>query len=564
MATMAQKDLKAQVFNELTKGDADKAFAAYTSSTIPANAKNPDPDAPGLLALAAARGHGEFVKELISRGAAVNAKHRGVPVIQYAATAETVRALAAAGADVNAPRQSAADDFPKGTTALHIASSRGDMRLATALVQAGADPLKTDSNGATAADLSDARIAKEAPQAGQPAEPLQEYTPLEASELGLDQTALEHLASKRKANQRIAQPRDLAAAPQPKADTSLNSIEDARFEALPEGPESARGAAAAPTSTDRFAIPTDLKRQFVEVNHKFFYSKAHDTLAFHDKGTKLETPSNSEFMAENLVRIAELRGWTTIKVSGSEEFRRQAWMAAEARGIAVVGFKPKEIDKGLLEKKLEAQSQSAKPFRGREKSAQAGAPALDGEIVVSHGPAPYEHKENNSPSYFVTTTDPAGNERTYWGVDLDRAMSTAGAAAGDRIKLENLGKKQVTVEVPVRNDKGEVVSHETKQVHRNEWQVTVKESFEAQQKELLKKNPGLAKDMAANAGVAAAIDKRAQADGLSAAERQVVQERVQANIANSIERGNPPRMSLKEKAPAAPKRPKEATLEAGR
>src|SRR5690606_25888038 len=45
-----------------------------------------------------------------------------------------------------------------------------------------------------------------------------------------------------------------------------------------------------------------------------------------------------------------------------------------------------------------------------------------GGILVDHGVAPYENREENRDSYFVTLANGVGKESTIWGVDLKRAM----------------------------------------------------------------------------------------------------------------------------------------------
>lgn len=90
---------------------------------------------------------------------------------------------------------------------------------------------------------------------------------------------------------------------------------------------------------------------------------------------------------------------------------------------------------------------------------QAGQTLVAGRLV-EHGAAPFEHKEGNSQSYFVTLESDKGEQRTLWGVDLERAM-TAGKLApqiGDRIGLQHVGSE------PVRLPDGT-------ETHRNAWKV---------------------------------------------------------------------------------------------
>ena len=57
-----------------------------------------------------------------------------------------------------------------------------------------------------------------------------------------------------------------------------------------------------------------------------------------------------------MLDVAEAKGWNSIKLSGSKEFRRAAFLEANSRGIAVEGYKPTPQDLALLEKLREDKS----------------------------------------------------------------------------------------------------------------------------------------------------------------------------------------------------------------
>ncbi len=122
------------------------------------------------------------------------------------------------------------------------------------------------------------------------------------------------------------------------------------------------------------AVPPDVEKQYLHVGNKFYHPKNTDLVAFEDKGNKLETKSNSEAIAESMVRIAEARGWDEIKVSGSETFRKEVWLEAASRGMHVKGYSPSEQDKAELAKRM-SQTEANKvekgdaPFRARETDA---------------------------------------------------------------------------------------------------------------------------------------------------------------------------------------------------
>lgn len=46
-----------------------------------------------------------------------------------------------------------------------------------------------------------------------------------------------------------------------------------------------------------------------------------------------------------MLTMAETRGWSEVKVNGSAEFKREAWIEAQARGITAQGHKPSDLDR---------------------------------------------------------------------------------------------------------------------------------------------------------------------------------------------------------------------------
>ena len=45
-----------------------------------------------------------------------------------------------------------------------------------------------------------------------------------------------------------------------------------------------------------------------------------------------------------MLDLAQTRAWNTIRVRGSEDFRREAWVQAQVRGITAEGYKPTQTD----------------------------------------------------------------------------------------------------------------------------------------------------------------------------------------------------------------------------
>lgn len=73
---------------------------------------------------------------------------------------------------------------------------------------------------------------------------------------------------------------------------------------------------------------------------------------------------------------------------------------------------------------------------------QAGQTLASGRLV-EHGAAPYEHREGNSQSYFVTLETDKGQRSTIWGGDLERAIKERAPEIGQKIGLEHTGSEPV-------------------------------------------------------------------------------------------------------------------------
>ncbi|MEJ5074411.1 LPD7 domain-containing protein [Enterobacter ludwigii] len=95
---------------------------------------------------------------------------------------------------------------------------------------------------------------------------------------------------------------------------------------------------------------------------------------------------------------------------------------------------------------------------------------LTGKLLES-GRAPYQFDKANTESFYVQLRTKTGN-KTYWGVELEQALKDSGQTHGDMVKLQYLGKKPVTVNVPVTDKYGVVTGYERQEKHRNHWSLT--------------------------------------------------------------------------------------------
>lgn len=357
--------------------------------------------------------------------------------------------------------------------------------------------------------------------------------------------------------------------------------------AAPAALPSAKQAAAPDPSLT--IVPPEVESAFLKVQNKFYHPKNQKRVAFEDHGKKLHTALSEAPIVLAMVQIAEARGWKEIKVSGTPEFRKEAWRAAALRGISVQGYKPTELDLADLERRMPkkaATNEIAATPQVRQtgtyisaedaallaaaKAAWGATPPLPaapvppaaqrapstpqpaakapakaaaaGDVLVKHGPARYEHNKDNPMSYYVVLANDQGKERTVWGVKLGEAIQKAGVKPGDRISLIKNGESQVEVDANVTDQRGVVVAKERIGATRNEWQVKAHAYATEPAEQVAQAHPDLAGALA----LPVAIGLQAQADGYAPAQRAYIESRVRQITARAIESGNAPGLQRRE------------------
>jgi hypothetical protein len=111
--------------------------------------------------------------------------------------------------------------------------------------------------------------------------------------------------------------------------------------------------AAAPAAPDPklHTIPAHVTKLFLQGREKHYYFPDGKTHAFTDRGNKLTTRHHHPEVVKSLVDIAIARGWDSVTVKGSEEFRRAGWMQAAQAGLKVAGYEPTPLDLAQLQQK---------------------------------------------------------------------------------------------------------------------------------------------------------------------------------------------------------------------
>ena len=77
-------------------------------------------------------------------------------------------------------------------------------------------------------------------------------------------------------------------------------------------------------------------------------------VAFTESTFRLATDTNSPSVARSMVDVAEARNWQSLRVTGSEDFKRLVWLEAAARGVKTLGYEPNPADLERLKVEREA------------------------------------------------------------------------------------------------------------------------------------------------------------------------------------------------------------------
>lgn len=252
------------------------------------------------------------------------------------------------------------------------------------------------------------------------------------------------------------------------------------------------------------------RKDFAGDDHIYADAKGSREL-FQVSGDKLKTKNEDPQAVKLMLDTAAHRGWTEIKVKGTEEFRREAWLEGQARGINVTGYKPNEIDLQELKKREqmflrneiapELGQQSPNPAssangddveKAKEETeafertrADRSNPSYKTGIegtVIEQGSRPYRDDRENDHSPYVVLRDANGREHTAWGVGLPDAMLRAGAKTGDQVRLQEAGMETVTKSV-IRTVDGQQVRVQ-QQVERRSWDAEVTKEQERSGQEM--------------------------------------------------------------------------------
>jgi hypothetical protein len=97
-----------------------------------------------------------------------------------------------------------------------------------------------------------------------------------------------------------------------------------------------------------FVKPIAIGRDYEEIGLEYHLKGRNLTFRLGENGNTLHTTTPDKKIVADMVAMAKAKQWSNIKLSGSVEFRREAWLQAESQGIKTTGYTPKAEDKEQL------------------------------------------------------------------------------------------------------------------------------------------------------------------------------------------------------------------------
>ena len=106
-----------------------------------------------------------------------------------------------------------------------------------------------------------------------------------------------------------------------------------------------------------YDTPESLKERYITFEGKLLspgrqYASPDNprTVLFTDKGSKLSTAKSDLQTVKDMLEVAKQKGWDSIKIKGSKEFKSLMFVMAESQGIRTSGYSTKPEDLAMVER----------------------------------------------------------------------------------------------------------------------------------------------------------------------------------------------------------------------
>jgi len=148
-------------------------------------------------------------------------------------------------------------------------------------------------------------------------------------------------------------------------------------------------------TSDQLTMRGKARVYFADYQQKSEVMRAHEN--------RISTKNDDRQTVAAMLDLAQSRGWDRIKLTGTAEFKREAWVQAQVRGIETEGYRPQQTDlqeaarRNDAARPVETRAEAARPDAVRRTSQTERAPrATQKEKTQSKEAVPDQRQQERS------------------------------------------------------------------------------------------------------------------------------------------------------------------------
>lgn len=201
----------------------------------------------------------------------------------------------------------------------------------------------------------------------------------------------------------------------------------------------------------QYRIPDNIKTRYHSVGGKFYSVSDHKTVLFEDQGKQLKTALSDPQTVKDMLEVVKAKGWDSIKLSGSKDFRQAMFIEAAAQGIRTSGYNPTAADLQRVEALRERYAQNGiTPEMVREQERRQPE-------VEKEQPRQEPHKQTEQGNSQSETGKPTQEQEQFKPeVEREERIHTqpdaAMLSAADRLKAQSTLPSDRTINASPRAD----------------------------------------------------------------------------------------------------------------
>lgn len=201
----------------------------------------------------------------------------------------------------------------------------------------------------------------------------------------------------------------------------------------------------------QYRIPDNIKTRYHSVGGKFYSVSDHKTVLFEDQGKQLKTALSDPQTVKDMLEVVKAKGWDSIKLSGSKDFRQAMFIEAAAQGIRTSGYNPTAADLQRVEALRERYAQNGitpemvREQERRHPEVEKEQPRQEPHKRTEQGNS---QSETGKPTQEQEQLKPEGEREERIHTQSDAAM----LSAADRLKAQSTLPSDRTINASPRAD----------------------------------------------------------------------------------------------------------------